>query len=78
MGNRPAPDPAQGDYFLGAIRDFCPDLSPELSRGENGVARDIRAISGATISSDCTCFSVKKAIAIYEEVFKKSMLAKLQ
>ena len=33
------------------------------------VRKDIRAISGATISSDCTCFAVKKAIAVYEELF---------
>lgn len=30
--------------------------------------KDIRAISGATISSDATCFAVKKAIVIFEEV----------
>lgn len=50
---------------------------PISVRGENGVARDIRAISGATISSDCTCFAVRKVIALYEEVYMKSMLAKL-
>lgn len=60
------------DQFIGKT-----SLNSISVRGENGVARDIRAISGATISSDCTCFSVKKVIAIYEEVFKKSMLAKL-
>ena len=47
-------------------------------RSEKGVKMDIRAISGATISSDATCFSVKKVIAIYEEVFKKKYLAILQ
>lgn len=26
-------------------------------------------ISGATISSDCACFAVKKVIALYEELF---------
>jgi len=36
-----------------------------------GVRRDIRAISGATISSDCTCFAVRKAVALFEEVFAK-------
>jgi Na+-translocating ferredoxin:NAD+ oxidoreductase RnfG subunit len=29
--------------------------------------KDIRGISGATISSDATCFAVKKALAIFEE-----------
>jgi Na+-translocating ferredoxin:NAD+ oxidoreductase RnfG subunit len=33
------------------------------------VRRDIRGISGATISSDCTCFAVRKAIVMYEELF---------
>lgn len=51
---------------------------PISVRGENGVARDIRAISGATISSDCTCFAVKKVIALYESVYMKSMLVKSQ
>ncbi len=48
--------------------------NPISVRGENGVARDIRAISGATISSDCTCFAVKKVIALYEEVYVKAKL----
>lgn len=49
---------------------------PISVRGKNGVARDIRAISGATISSDCTCFAVRKVIALFEEVYMKTMLAK--
>jgi len=36
------------------------------------VRKDIRAISGATISSDCTCFAVRKAIVVYEELFLNS------
>ena len=35
------------------------------------VRKDVRAISGATISSDATCFAVKKAIAIVETVILK-------
>ncbi len=42
-------------------------------RSGPGVRIDINAISGATISSDCTCFAVKKAIALYEEVFVKKL-----
>ena len=38
-------------------------------RSRKGIKRDIRAISGATISSDCTCFAVKKVIALYEKVY---------
>jgi hypothetical protein len=33
------------------------------------INKDIRAISGATISSDATCFVVKKAIVLYEDAF---------
>jgi Na+-translocating ferredoxin:NAD+ oxidoreductase RnfG subunit len=43
-------------------------------RNEKGIRSDIRAISGATISSDATCFTVKKVIALYEEVFLKKAL----
>ena len=39
------------------------------------VRKDIRAISGATISSDATCFAVKKVIAMYEVIFLKNKLA---
>ena len=38
------------------------------------VRKDVRAISGATISSDATCFAVKKVIALYEEVYIKKQL----
>lgn len=40
-------------------------------RGGKGIKKDIRAISGATISSDCACFAVRKVIALYENVFTK-------
>ena len=48
---------------------------PISVRGKKGVRRDIRAISGATISSDCTCFAVKKVLAIYDNVFTKMELS---
>lgn len=38
-------------------------------RSKKGVRKDIRAVSGATISSDCTCFAVKKVLALYENVY---------
>jgi len=44
---------------------------PISVKSGKGIKRDIRSVSGATISSDCTCFAVKKAIALYEEVYKK-------
>ena len=37
------------------------------------IRKDIRAISGATVSSDCACFAVKKAIAMYETVLKNKI-----
>ena len=37
------------------------------------IRKDIRAISGATVSSDCACFAVKKAIAMYETVLKNKL-----
>ena len=39
-------------------------------RSGKGIRVDIRAVSGATISSDAACFSAKKIIAIYEEASK--------
>lgn len=42
---------------------------PISVRSRKGIRRDIRAISGATISSDCTCFAVKKVLALYEKVY---------
>lgn len=35
------------------------------------VRKDIRAISGATISSDCTCFAVKKVLVLFETFYGK-------
>ena len=44
-------------------------------KSAKGVRKDIRAISGATISSDCACFAAKKVVAIYNNVFKQIDLA---
>ena len=35
------------------------------------VHKDIRAVSGATISSEASCFAVKKVIALYELLYLK-------
>ncbi|MFC1691893.1 FMN-binding protein [Candidatus Latescibacterota bacterium] len=40
-----------------------------------GIKRDIRKVSGATISCDCVCFAVRKVLAIYEDVYVKNNLA---
>jgi Na+-translocating ferredoxin:NAD+ oxidoreductase RnfG subunit len=64
-----------------ALRNFLDQFinkkssDPISVRGEKGIPRDIRAVSGATISSDCTCFAVKKVLALYEEVYLKTMVA---
>ncbi|MBT4482680.1 MAG: FMN-binding protein [Candidatus Latescibacteria bacterium] len=42
---------------------------PISVKSGKGIRRDIRAISGATISSDCACFAVKKALAIHDNVY---------
>ena len=43
--------------------------NPISVKSGKGIRKDIRAISGATISSDCACFAVKKVLAIYDNVF---------
>ena len=43
-------------------------------KSSKGIKKDIRAISGATISSDCACFAVKKVLALYEEVLKSGQV----
>ncbi len=39
---------------------------PISVKSSKGIRRDIRKISGATISSDATCFTVRKVLALYE------------
>ena len=40
-----------------------------------GIKRDIRIVTGATISCDCVCFAVRKVLAIYENVYVKNNLS---
>lgn len=47
---------------------------PISVKSRKGIRKDIRAISGATISSDCACFAVKKVLALYENVYAKNNL----
>lgn len=54
-----------------ARRNFLKQFIGKGSEDSIKVRKDIRAISGATISSDATCFAVKKVIALYEELFFK-------
>jgi len=52
-----------------ARNNFLNQFIGKGSKDPLQVRKDIRAISGATISSDCTCFAVRKAIVVYEELF---------
>jgi thiamine biosynthesis lipoprotein len=57
-----------------ARRNFLKQFFGKGSDDPLKVRKDIRAISGATISSDATCFAVKKVIAIYETVIKTELV----
>jgi Na+-translocating ferredoxin:NAD+ oxidoreductase RnfG subunit len=52
-----------------ARANFLNQFIGKSSQDPLQVRKDIRAISGATISSDCTCFAVRKAMVVYEELF---------
>ena len=52
-----------------ARNNFLSQFTDKCSKDPIQVRKDIRAISGATISSDCTCFAVREAIVLYEELF---------
>ena len=46
-------------------------LSQFNGKGDGvGLGKGITGVSGATISSECTCFTVNKVIAIYQELSK--------
>jgi Na+-translocating ferredoxin:NAD+ oxidoreductase RnfG subunit len=50
-----------------ARRSFLRQFVGKSSRDPIALDRDIDGVSGATISSDATCFAVKCMIAMYEE-----------
>lgn len=52
-----------------ARNNFLDQYTGKGSSDPIALNKDIRAISGATISSECTCFAVKKVLALYEEAF---------
>jgi Na+-translocating ferredoxin:NAD+ oxidoreductase RnfG subunit len=52
-----------------ARRNFLKQFIDKSSRDPIAVNSDINGISGATISSDATCFAVKLTLALYEEVY---------
>jgi Na+-translocating ferredoxin:NAD+ oxidoreductase RnfG subunit len=52
-----------------ARRNFLKQFIGKSSLDPIAVSKDINGISGATISSDATCFAVKLTLALYEEVY---------
>jgi len=54
-----------------ARKNFLKQFFGKGSSDPIKVRKDIRAISGATISSNATCFAVKKAIAVVEAIILK-------
>jgi hypothetical protein len=52
-----------------ARHSFLSQFEGKSSKNPIRVNTDITGISGATISSDCATFAVRKAIALYEEFY---------
>lgn len=55
-----------------ARRNFLEQFVNKGSDSSLILGKEIRAISGATISSEVTCFTVKKAIVLYDELYLKN------
>jgi Na+-translocating ferredoxin:NAD+ oxidoreductase RnfG subunit len=54
-----------------ARRSFLRQYRGKSSKSRLKVGKDITGISGATISSRCATFAVKKAIVLYKELYLK-------
>jgi len=52
-----------------ARHSFMSQFEGKTSKSPLQIDKDINGISGATISSRCTTFAVKKAIVLYEEFY---------
>jgi Na+-translocating ferredoxin:NAD+ oxidoreductase RnfG subunit len=52
-----------------ARKSFMGQFAGKSSGDDIKVRKDIRAISGATISSRCSAFTVRKVIALYENLY---------
>ena len=57
-----------------ALRSFLSQFFGKSSADQIEMGKDLRAISGATISSRSAAFVVRKTITLYEEVFIKAPL----
>ncbi len=54
-----------------ARHSFMSQFEGKSSKDKIMVNKDINGVSGATISSNCATFAVRKAIALYEELYLK-------
>jgi len=52
-----------------ARRSYLSQYDGKTSKSKLTVGKDITGVSGATISSRCATFAVKKAIVLYEELY---------
>ena len=52
-----------------ARHSFMSQYEGKTSKSPLQVDKDITGVSGATISSRCATFAVKKAIVLYEELY---------
>lgn len=52
-----------------ARHSFMSQFEGKTSKDPIQVYKDITGVSGATISSRCTTFAVRKAIVLYEELY---------
>ena len=52
-----------------ARRSYMSQYDGKTSKSKLTVGKDITGVSGATISSRCATFAVKKAIVLYEELY---------
>ena len=52
-----------------ARHSFMSQFEGKTSKSSLQIDKDINGISGATISSRCAAFAVKKAIVLYEEIY---------
>ena len=52
-----------------ARHSFMSQFEGKTSKSPLKVNKDITGVSGATISSNCATFAVKKAIVLYEELY---------
>lgn len=59
-----------------ARRSFMKQFEGKTGKDRLQVRKDITGISGATISSRCACFAVKKAIVLYEELYSRKTASK--